>query len=120
MLGSLLAGLAAKITLHHAGGVPGLCASWRCAYQFVQRRGYPSKWWRRPLALAALRQEMPLGVLPRALRLAAAAWTVYAGCAPENRDCNSQGSALNFLRTVRACSAALFSSLLCVTAVLLS
>ena len=74
LLGSLLAGLAAKIRLYHAGGVPGLCASWRGAYQFVCRRGYPSKWWRRPLALAALRNGMPLGVLPRALRAAAAGW----------------------------------------------
>ena len=76
LLGSLLAGLAAKLRLYNAGGVPGLCASWRLAYQFVRRRKYPTKWWRRSLALAALRQGMPLGVLPRALRLAAAGWAV--------------------------------------------
>ena len=75
LLGSLPRhGLAAKIRLYHADGVPGLCASWRLALQFLRRRGYPTKWWLRPLALPALRQGMPAGVLPRLLRCAAAGW----------------------------------------------
>ena len=44
LLGSLLAGSAAKIRLYHAHGVPGLCAWCRLAYQFARRRGYPTKW----------------------------------------------------------------------------
>ena len=74
LLPSLLSGLAAKLRLYHSGGSAGLAASWRRAYQFVRRRGYPSKWWRRSLALAALRQGTPAALLPKALRSAAAAW----------------------------------------------
>jgi hypothetical protein len=89
-----LSGLAAKIRLYHAEGVPGLCTTWRRAYQFVCRRGYPSKWWRRPLALAALRNGTPLGALPRALRIAAGGWSAppaaLRGSDPRDADNQAQ------------------------------
>jgi hypothetical protein len=70
LMHSLLSGLAAKIRLYHTAGVGGFTSSWRKAYAFVRRRGYPSKRWRRPLAMAALRQGAALHALPRPLRCA--------------------------------------------------
>jgi hypothetical protein len=70
LMHSLISGLAAKIRLYHSAGTPGFTASWRRAYAFMKRRGYPSKLWRRPLAMAALRQGAAVGKLPRALRSA--------------------------------------------------
>jgi hypothetical protein len=68
LLHSLLSGLAAKIRLYHSAGTPGFTASWRRAYAFLKRRGYPSKL--RPLALAALRQGAAVQALPHAMRAA--------------------------------------------------
>ena len=46
-----------KIRLYHTSGTSrGFTASWRRAYAFMKRHGYPSKLWRRPLPLAAMRQ----------------------------------------------------------------
>jgi hypothetical protein len=73
LLHSLLSGLAAKIRLYHSAGTPGFSASWRQAYAFVKRRGYPSKRWLRPLAMAALRQGAAVHCLPKVLRCALSA-----------------------------------------------
>ena len=78
LMPALVAGLASKLRIYHSGGVPGLAASWRRAYQFIKRRSYPSKWWRRALALAALRNGTPLALLPQGLRDAAAGWGARA------------------------------------------
>ena len=70
LLPSLLSELAAKIRQYNVSGIGGLSASWRKAVQFIRRRNYPTRWWFRPLALAALRQGTPIGLLPRCLRQA--------------------------------------------------
>ena len=70
LLPALLAGLASKIRQYHAKETGGLTASWRRAVQFLKRRAYPEKWWRRPLALSALRQGIARRLLPRCLRAA--------------------------------------------------
>ena len=67
VLHSLLCGLAAKIAAYHVDGLHGLPASVRAAVQFLRGRGYPTKKWLRPFALALLHRGVPRKSLPRSL-----------------------------------------------------
>ena len=69
VLNSLLQGLAAKLRLYRIGA-KGFTGALRAALTFVRQRRYPKRWWVRPLALALLRNGVPVGCLPRLLRKA--------------------------------------------------
>jgi hypothetical protein len=71
VLPGMLQGLAAKIRLYHVPGTAGYTATLRRALHFVQRRGYPTRWWARPFAMALLRHGTAIGCLPGLLRAAA-------------------------------------------------
>ena len=70
LLPALLAGLAAKIRFYTAPGVAGYTETVRKMYAFLRDRGYPRSWWMRGFALALARCGVPIGCLPRPLRVA--------------------------------------------------
>lgn len=68
VLGSILLGAAAKLRLYHGQPATGFTSSWRRLVQFVRSKKYPDRWWRRRLALSAVRNGAPTVCLPRSLR----------------------------------------------------
>ena len=64
LLRGLLIGLASKLVNYHVDGIVGFGASLRQAVGFLRKRGYPSKAWLRPFALALLHR----GMLPKSLQ----------------------------------------------------
>ena len=68
LLNGLLLGLASKLVQYHVDGVAGLPASIRGAVQFLRGRGYPTRAWLRPFALALLHRGVPAMILPKCLR----------------------------------------------------
>ena len=70
LLPGLLSSLAARIRQYHPANCHGVTSSWRRAVQFLRRRHYPTKWWLRPFAIAAVRHGARLSLLPRCLRRA--------------------------------------------------
>ena len=70
VLPGLLSGLAAKLRFYTSPGVDGYSATIRAMYTFVKAKRYPSRWWRRPFALALLRVGAHPACLPRPLQQA--------------------------------------------------
>jgi hypothetical protein len=68
VLGSILLGTASKLRLYHAQPAVGFTASWRRVVRFVKAKHYPNRWWRRRLAMAAVRCGAPAGCLPSSLK----------------------------------------------------
>ena len=76
LLPGLVMGLASKLRFYSAPGVGGFTATVRRIYQFLKARGYPKRWWLRPLAVALVRVGVALPCLPPLLRKALS-WTTY-------------------------------------------
>ena len=74
LLPGLVMGLASKLRFYSAPGVGGFTATVRRIYQFLKARGYPKRWWLRPLAVALVRVGVALPCLPPLLRKALS-WT---------------------------------------------
>ena len=70
LLPGLLMGTVSKLRFYTAAGVGGFTATVRRIYQFLKARGYPKRWWLRPLAVALVRVGVALPCLPRPLRVA--------------------------------------------------
>ena len=68
MLRGLLIGLASKLVNYHVDGIAGFGASLRQAVGFLRKRGYPSKAWLRPFALALLHRGVLPCMLPKSLQ----------------------------------------------------
>ena len=64
----MIMGLVSKLRFYSTKGVGGFTATVRRIYQFVKGRGYPRRWWLRPLAVALLRVGVAPACLPRILR----------------------------------------------------
>lgn len=70
LCGAILLGLASKIRVYHDSAATGYTATWRKVVQFVKEKKYPARWWRRRLALAAVRNGARAINLPKCLRQA--------------------------------------------------
>ena len=73
LLPALIVGLVSKLRFYSAPGVRGFTATVRRIYQFIKARGYPKRWWLRPLAVAFLRVGVAFPCLPHLLRTVLAA-----------------------------------------------
>ena len=63
-------GVVSKLRFYTAPEVGGFTATIRRIYQFLKARGYPTRWWLRPLAIAFVRVGVAVPCLPRLLRFA--------------------------------------------------
>ena len=68
LLPALVMGLVSKLRFYSAPGIGGFTATVRRIYRFLKARGYPKRWWIRPLAVAFVRTGVPVPCLPRLLR----------------------------------------------------
>ena len=70
LLPGLLMGIVSKLRFYTAPGIGGFTSTVRRIYQFIKNRGYPKRWWLRPLAVACVRVGVAPPCLPRPLRVA--------------------------------------------------
>ena len=70
LLPGLLMGIVSKLRFYAAPGIGGFTATVRRIYRFVKARGYPKRWWLRPLAIAFVRVGVAAPCLPQPLRVA--------------------------------------------------
>ena len=70
ILPGLLMGLASKLRFYSGDGIGGYTGTIRRMCGFVKAKGYPGKWWVKPLAQALLRVGAVLPCLPPLLRQA--------------------------------------------------
>ena len=70
LLPGLIMGIVSKLRFYAAPEVGGFTATIRRIYQFLKARGYPTRWWLRPLAVAFVRVGVAVPCLPRLLRYA--------------------------------------------------
>ena len=68
LLPALVMGLVSKLRFYSVPGIGGFTATVRRIYRFLKARGYPKRWWIRPLAVAFVRTGVPVPCLPRLLR----------------------------------------------------